>query len=267
MKLKSVLAACGLVAALAIQSASAEEALRVGIAPEPFLPYSTLTASNQWEGFEPDLVRAVCARMKTECSLTAIAWDGLIPSLTEGKVDIIVGAFSINEERQKIVDFSTPYDHEASNILGMKSDTTEIGLVPDPEDSNRQIIDAETLAGKLVGAQSSSTQAMYLQKYLTSADAKNYDTADNALADLLAGRIDYVILPDTYAEPFLTSDQGADYEVKRTIPDNPIMGQGIGMAVQKGNGELLGNINEALKALESDGEIAALAKKWFPNRK
>jgi polar amino acid transport system substrate-binding protein len=267
MKATRFCALLGLLAAIDVSGARAQETLRVGMAPEPFLPYSTLTEAKQWEGFEPDVLRAVCSAVKVQCNINAIAWDGLIPSLTENKVDLILGAFSINEDRKKIVDFSRPYDHEASNIIGLKSDSAKLGTIADPARPGAKLVDPKTLSGKVVGAQASSTQAMYIQKYLGAVEAKNYDTADNVAADLAAGRIDYAVLPDTYAQTFLEGDRNAEYEVKLTIPDNPVMGEGIGMAVKKGNADLLNRINTALKDLEANGQLAAITKKWFPKRK
>jgi polar amino acid transport system substrate-binding protein len=267
MKVTRFCALIGLLAAVGVSGARAQETLRVGMAPEPFLPYSTLNQAKQWEGFEPDILRAVCAEIKVQCNINAIAWDGLIPSLAENKVDLILGAFSINEERKKVVDFSKPYDREASNIIGLKSDTAELGTITDPARVGGKLVDPKTLSGKAVGAQASSVQAMYIQKYLGAVEAKSYDTADNVAADLVAGRIDYAILPDTYAQTFLDGNKNAEYEVKLTIPDNPVMGEGIGMAVRKGNADLLSRINTAIKNLEDNGQLAAITKKWFPNRK
>jgi polar amino acid transport system substrate-binding protein len=267
MRIKSFLAAAAVSLSVFATHASAEDALRVGMAPEPYLPYSTLNSANQWEGFEPDLLRSLCAEIKARCDIAPIAWDGLIPSLTEKKVDLIMGAFSINEERKKAVNFSTAYSREATVLVGPKSDATKIGTIAEATHPTQMVVDAKTLSGKVLGAQSSSVQADYIQKYLPAVDRKNYDTADNVVADLVAGRVDYAVLPDTFTQTFLETKDGKDYEIKLIVPDNPVMGEGIGLAVRKDSSELLKRLNQGLKSLEANGQLAAISNKWFPNRK
>ncbi|SDR33719.1 transporter substrate-binding domain-containing protein [Pseudovibrio sp. Tun.PSC04-5.I4] len=267
MKLKALLGTLGVAALTTLSVANAADAVRVGIAPEPYLPFSTLTSAGEWQGFEPDLLRALCDEAKIECSFNAVAWDGLIPSLKEDKLDLIVGAFSINEERQKVVDFSTPYVFEASVVVGMKSDSTDVAVKADPNNAAGKVIDDANLSGMLLGTQAASVQSVYADTYLTEMTTKYYDTADNVVADLTSGRLDYALLPEAYVGPFLETANGADYAVKAVVPSNSVLGNGIGMAVNKGNAELMGKLNAGLAALQASGKLEAITVKWFPVRK
>ncbi|MDR1827792.1 MAG: transporter substrate-binding domain-containing protein [Methylobacteriaceae bacterium] len=267
MKLVSAFLAAGICAVALTAAQAQDKTYTVGIAPEPYLPYSTLNAANQWEGYEPDMIRAICEEAKLKCEFTAIAWEGLIPSLTNNKVDIIVGAFTINAERQKVVDFLTPYDFETTHVIGAKSDKTEIGLTKDPADPAVEILDEKTMTGKVVGVQSSSTQSKYAATYLKSLEIKNYDTADNILADMVIGRVDYTMVGSNFSADFLKSDNGKDYHVAAVVPRNPVEGEGgIAAAVNKGNTELLNKLETALATLEKNGKREELSKKWFPYR-
>ena len=62
-------------------SAVAKDKIRVGISPEAYPPFTSLNAKNQWEGFEIDLLAALCKQMDADCKIVSIAWDGLIPAL------------------------------------------------------------------------------------------------------------------------------------------------------------------------------------------
>jgi polar amino acid transport system substrate-binding protein len=263
--IKSKIAA-GVVLALSVGLAHAEETIRLGMTPEPYMPFTQINTAGEWEGLEADLSRAVCAKLQAKCDIKQMAWDGLIPSLKENKVDFIIGAFSITDERRKVVDFSTPYYTEGTSFVGAKSDDAKIALVDAPDGSGK-IVDPEAVAGKIVGVQTSSVQAAYVAKYLPGAEAKSYDTADNSVADLIAGRVDYVLIPDLYIQTFLKSEAGADYEVKVEVPTNATLGEGVAYAVRKGDAATLGQINTALAELDKDGTLKKLVDQWIFSKK
>jgi len=201
--------------------------------------------------------------MGIEHKISQMAWEGLIPSLTANKVDFIIGAFSITEERRKVVDFSISYYTAPSVFVGMKSDKTKFSDKP-VADGKGMVVDAKGLSKKIIGVQNASIQAAYVEKFLNKIDSKSYPAADNAVADLTAGRIDYVLMDLQYIKAFLDSKEGADYEVKHEAPANAILGEGIGYAVRKNDKATLDIIDASLVALEKDGSLDTMVQKWFP---
>ncbi|WP_112996943.1 transporter substrate-binding domain-containing protein [Hyphomicrobiales bacterium] len=256
----------GIALSMTVGSALAEDTLRLGMTPEPYMPFTQVNAGGEWEGLEADLSRALCEKMAVKCDINQMAWDGLIPSMKENKVDFIIGAFSITDERRQVVDFSTPYYTEGTSFVGAKADTSEIKTV-DAADGSGKIIDPASVEGKIIGVQTSSVQSAYVAKYLTGAEAKSYDTADNSVADLIAGRVDYVLIPDLYIQTFLKSPEGADYEVKVEVPKNVVLGEGVAYAVRKGDAATLEKVNAGLAALEKDGTTQKLVDKWIFGKK
>lgn len=258
--------AAGVALILSAGFAHAEDTIRLGMTPEPYMPFTQINSGGEWEGLEADLSRAVCAKLPVKCEIKQMAWDGLIPSLKENKVDFIIGAFSITDDRRKVVDFSAPYYTEGTSFVGAKSDDAKINTVDAPDGSGK-IVDPAAVSGKIVGVQTSSVQAAYVAKYLTGAEAKSYDTADNSVADLIAGRVDYVLIPDLYIKTFLKSDAGADYEVKLEVPKNTTLGEGVAYATRKGDAATLDKVNKALAELDKDGTIKQLVDKWIFEKK
>nr|WP_210341673.1 transporter substrate-binding domain-containing protein [Rhizobium setariae] len=247
---------------LSASVAHAEDTIRLGMTPEPYMPFTQINTAGEWEGLEADLSRAVCTKMQIKCEIKQMAWDGLIPSLKENKVDFIIGAFSITDDRRKVVDFSIPYYTEGTSFVGAKADETKIDVVDAPDGSGK-IINPETVAGKIIGVQTSSVQSAYVAKYLSGAEAKSYDTADNSVADLVAGRVDYVLIPDIYIKAFLKTPEGADFEVKLEAPKSAVLGEGVAYAVRKGDAETLGKLNTALAELDKDGTLKKLVDQWI----
>jgi len=243
-------------------AAQAADTLRLGMTPEPYMPFTQISQAGVWEGLEADLSHAVCAKMGVTCEIKQMAWDGLIPSLNQDKVDFVIGAFSITDARRKVVDFSVPYYTEGTELVGEKGDTAKIALIDAPDGSGK-IIDPQSVAGKLIGVQTSSVQAAYADKYLKTAEIKSYDTADNSVADLAAGRVDYVLGPDLFIGTFLKTDEGKDFDVKLEVPANSILGEGVAYAVRKGDTATLNKIDAAIDELKKDGTLQTFVDRWM----
>jgi polar amino acid transport system substrate-binding protein len=243
-------------------SAMAKDKIRVGISPEAYPPFTTLNANNKWEGFEIDLLAALCKQMNADCEIVSIAWDGLIPALTGKKIDMIFNSMSITEERMKVIDFSDKYYNSPAEIIGGKG-AAKITVVANPDGKGGKIANPADLKGKTIGVQTATIHADYAQKYFKDATVKVYDTADNHNADLVAGRIDYALLDSVAAEDFVKANADKGIENKLIVPADPIFGTGAGAGLRKGDTALKDKINAAIKALRASGEYDTIAKKYF----
>jgi polar amino acid transport system substrate-binding protein len=226
------------------------EPLKVGFGAEPYPPFTSANASGEWEGFEIDLAEALCAEMQVECEPAPIAWDGIIPALTSGQIDMILGSMSITEERKQTVNFSDRYYYTASVFVAPKGS----GLDTSPEG----------MQGKILGVQTGTTNADYAQQvYADGVEIKLYNTQDEVNADLVAGRIDVMLADQLAMDAFVKSEAGADMEIVATAPAHPAFGEGIGVALRKEDTELLQKVNAGIKALLDSGKYDEIAKKYF----
>lgn len=263
MMKKAALAAVVLSALVA--PAIAEDVIRIGMTPEPYLPFGQVNAAGEWEGIEADITKALCERMKVKCEISAMAFDGLLPALKENKLDVAVGAFSITDERKQTVDFSASYYTEGTSLVGSKAESVTIGTVDAPDGA--KILDPKAFEGKIIGVQASTVQHSYLTKYYPDAEVKAYDTADNSMADLAAGRIDFVLSPDLYLHTFLATPQGADFDIKAAAPDNKVLGEGVGYVVKKGDAATLKKVDDALASIKADGTLDKSIAHWVDGAK
>jgi polar amino acid transport system substrate-binding protein len=238
-------------AALAAVSSTAKADLVFATDSAPYPPFTSINAAGEFEGWEYDLLQALCAEMKEKCTLIPIAWDGIIPALLEKKMDGIFGSMSITEERKKQINFSNMYYNSASVIIGPKG--------------GDKVITPEALKGKVIGVQSSTTHANYAEKYFGSAGAtvKAYKGQDEANADLAAGRVDVVQADGVTLGAFLASAEGACCEVWGAVPvDVEVLGPGVGVGLRKEDTALLEKMNAAIKALAANGTFEALTAKY-----
>lgn len=250
MTLKKLLIAGLATATLGAGAASAEE-VKIGIAAEPYPPFTSLDASGNWIGWEIDLIDAVCAAAELDCVITPVAWDGIIPALTGQQIDVIIASMSITEERQKTIDFSDPYYNTPAVIVADKS--LDIEATP------------ESLAGKIIGIQASTIHQAYANAHFgDAAEIRVYQTQDEANQDLVAGRVDAIQADSIAMAEFVESDVGACCEIKGQVPyDEAILGRGVGAGVRKGDDALLESLNAGIAAILADGTHAEITARYF----
>ena len=239
--------------ALSLVAGAASAQVKVGIAAEAYPPFASPDASGNWEGWEVDFINAICAKAAMDCVITPVAWDGIIPSLTSGQIDVIMASMSITEERMQTIDFSDKYYNTPTGIAVAKGS----GITATPEG----------LAGKIIGVQGSTIHEVYVQKYFAAgaAEVKVYATQDEANQDLAAGRIDATQADSITLDAFLASDAGAACcEAGGYVADDKeVLGLGVGAGLRKGDEELKAKINQAIADIRADGTYDTITAKYF----
>lgn len=230
---------------------SAYADVKLGVAAEPYPPFAEKGASGTWTGWEIEIGDALCAAMNEKCVWVEVAWDGIIPALTSKKIDAIISSMSITEERKKTISFSDKYYNTPAVIVAPKG--SKIDGTP------------ESVKGKIVGVQVSTTHANYTEKHIgpSASSVKTYQTFDEHNQDLVAGRVDAVVGDSIAMEPFLKSAAGACCEVKGQLSDDAIFGPGAGAGLRKEDEELRAKFNAAITKIREDGTYEKISKKYF----
>ena len=237
-------------AALLLTTGMASADVKIGIAAEPYPPFAEKAADGSWQGWEIEMIGAICAAMDEECEIVPVAWDGIIPALLSEKMDVIMASMSITEERMKTISFSDKFYNTPAVLVGPKS----MELTGDPA----------SLDGKYVGVQVSTTHANYVEAHFGgSADVKSYNTFDEHNQDLVAGRVDAVVGDSLAFQDFLDSDAGQGFEIKAELSDVAIFGPGVGGGIRKDDTELRDKMNAAIQKIRDDGTYKAISDKYF----
>jgi len=231
-------------------SAFAVETLKMGVqGANP--PFNSKDASGQASGFDVEIGKALCAKMKVECEVVIADWDGIIPALVNNQFDFLISSMSITEERSKLVDFTTPYysnklQFVAAKTADIKTDKASI---------------RDSLLGKTLGTQASTLSATWLQDNLgMDITLRLYDSQEAAFADLAAGHIDAVLADKYVAYEWLKSEPGMSFEFKGdAVLDNDKMGIAVRL-----NDPLRARLNLAIKEIIEDGTYKKINDKYFP---
>ncbi|BDB19833.1 amino acid ABC transporter [Pseudomonas sp. CYM-20-01] len=229
---------------------AADKPIVFAVAAEPYPPFTVKGGNGQWSGFEVDLIHKLCEGMKAECQIKEVAWDGIIPSLLAKKIDVIFSSMSVTDEREKQIAFSRAYYDSLLGVAGPKGSEVEISPAG--------------LKGKLIGVQISTVSANYLKKYYENiADLRYYDTQESANADLIAGRIDYMMADDTAIAMMVKTPEASGLAHIASVPYDPIIGRGVGAGLRKEDTALKARLDKAIGELLVSKDYDDLSQHYF----
>lgn len=228
----------------------AAEPIRVGMDLR-YPPFETVTADNQPEGISVDVANAFGTFLGRPTEIVNTGFGGLIPALQSGEIDIVIASMSITDARKAVVDFTDPYfffkiitlvnqEFATANSLDEDSTTEELLALPNAK-----------FAG--IASQVSATIPTGLGKTVT--EYVDLATAIEAVAE---GDADILLMS---ASPVVNAYK-ANPEQTMVVWD-PWVSSPIGMAVNKGNTELLVSANDFIDTFnDEDGLYDQLRANW-----
>lgn len=236
-----------------------------------YAPWNFTTADGKLDGLEVELANDLCARMKVTCEIVAQDWDGLIPSLTVGKFDVIMASMFITPKRLETIDFTQPYAVDPSGFAVAKdSDLGKLGVSAEKfklEDEAAAIAAIDKLKpllqGKIVGVQAATTNLDFVKKYFgDTVEIREYKTTEQHDLDLAAGRIDALFAQQTALAATLAKPEFADYTIAGPGFVGGVFGLGTGAGLRKEDTKLKDMLNAAIDSAIADGTIKRISEKW-----
>ena len=217
-------------------------------AMEPtFPPFDTTDEDGNISGFDYDMLNAIAEDQGFEVEWVNMGFDGLIPAVKSGTVDILATGMWANEERAERVDFSTTY-FDSGLVIAVKSDNNTIKGLDD--------LTKDMKVAAQIGT-SSADYALKLAEEGKIAEAKIYDKVNDAVMDVKNGTVQALINDKPVTLDYIAKEKNA---IK--IVGDVLNKEQYGMAVQKGNSELLEKINTGLANIQENGTFQELLEKW-----
>ena len=194
-------------------------------------------------GFDIDIAQAIADELGVELEVKDMDFDGLIPALSTGKIDMIIAGMNPTEERKQSVDFTDIY-YTQKDVLVIKSEDSE------------EIKTENDLKKASLATQKATIQEDYLLENFPDADLQSVPKWNTAILSLVTGKVDAVLMVETVAKQYVEQNEGleiAGFDVASTPNESAI-------AVAKDSGDFLGAINDILDEMKASGQIEELIR-------
>jgi len=216
-------------------------------------PFNYLGADGQPAGFNIDLARMICEELKIACSMQMRRFDTLLTSLGENRGDAVIASIAATPETRKLADFTDPYYRTPARFVARR-DAAISGVRP------------EQLEGKQVAVIAGTAHEAFLKALFTEVNLRPYATAELAREALRKGEVD-LLFGDGISLAFWLN--GTDSQNCCSFRGGPFLesryfGEGIGIAVKRGNDALRQGFNWALFRLWEKGRFSDLWLRYFP---
>lgn len=195
-------------------------------------------------GFDVELWDAIAKHIGVEYELQPMDFNGIIPGLQSGQLDVGIAGITIKPERAKVVDFSDGY-YNAGLIILVNKD-------------NQQIHDITGLDGKVVSTKLGTTSVDFVKANAKAKEVKLFPNNDAMFMELMSGGADAVIFDSPVVSDFVRKAGHGKVKIVGPI----YQGQSYGIGFPKGS-ELVAKVNKALEALRASGAYKELYVKWF----
>ena len=213
-----------------------------------YAPFESQNETGAIVGFDIDVVSAIAAKAGFEVKFVNTPWEGIFNTLEQGDRDLLVSAITITDERKQTMDFSDPY-FNAQQLIAVKQDS--------------KVAKFEDLKKLKVGVQTGTTGDEAVSKLLgkTSTNVKRFESTPLALKELEAGGVDAVVADNGVVTNYVANNSASQF--KSVADTAAFAAEQYGIAVKKGNSELLGLINKGLAAIKADGTYDQIYTKYF----
>ncbi|HEB9340591.1 TPA: basic amino acid ABC transporter substrate-binding protein [Campylobacter coli] len=221
--------------------ANATLTLKVGTAPN-YKPFN-YKQDSKLTGFDTDLVEEIAQKNGIEIVWVETNFDGLIPALKAGKIDMIASAMSATDERRQSVDFTKPYYMSKNLYIKLK---------------NKETLQTKTdLEGKKIGVQLGTLQEN-TAKAIKDAQVQSNKDLNIAVLALKNNKIDAIVADQDTAKGFLAENPDLVSFYQETDG-----GEGFSFAFDKDKQkEVIEMFNKGIDEAKANGFYDSLVKKY-----
>ena len=229
-------------AALALGANSALADKLVVATDTAFVPFEFMQ-DGEYVGFDIDMWNMIAEELDLEFDLRPMDFNGIIPGLQTGQVDVALAGITIREDRAEVIDFSDGY-YDSGFLIMVPVDSDIEGFAD--------------LEGKTLAVRTGTSAADYARDNFTETTLRQFPNIDNAYLELRTGRVD-AAMHDTPNVLYYIATAG-DGQVKAV--GEQMMAHQYGIGFPKGS-DLVEPVNQVLANMREDGRYDEIYMKWF----
>lgn len=196
-------------------------------------------------GFDVEVVRELGKRLGLEIEFKTMEFDGLLPALRNGQIDVAANDFTITEERLEKFDFTMPIKHSYGSALVR-------------EDGSSGIETVEDLKGKKVGGSATSNYSDFARSQ--GAEVVVYTGSDTVLPEIINERVDATLNDYLVLIQHLKQFDKPGLKLAEDVKFEPNVGA---IVMQKDSPELKEQLDTVLQEMIDDGTIKEIALEFF----
>lgn len=225
-----------------------EGVLKVGV-EGTYPPITYHDEDGNLTGFDVEVAEAIGKKLGVKVEFTESEWDSLLAAIDSGRIDTVINAVSITEERQEKYDFTKPYVSLYRNVI-VKGDNDSIKSLED--------LDGTKVAENITTEYAEQLEALGVE-------IVPIDTLQQAFDLVTSGRADFTLLEDIQFGPYIKEHPDADLKIAFTIDNDPEDVDQFAIPFKKGEERLVDAVDQALNELKEDGTFKELSEKYFEN--
>ncbi len=211
-----------------------------------YYPFEMVDKKNELVGFDVDVAKAIAKEMGVQLEFQNYAFSGLIPALQANKADFVIAGMTITDKRKEVVDFSDTYFVSGQALLVHKS----VPNVKKPEDLDKK--------DYVIAVSMGTTADQTASRTFKNATVKKFEGSALAGLELISGKAQAVVHETPWVAIYHRMNPAVTYPVLE-----PFTTENLGIAVPKGNPELVAWLNAFLKKYKDSGEYKKAYTYWF----
>ncbi|WP_166242025.1 ABC transporter substrate-binding protein [Paenibacillus turpanensis] len=201
----------------------------------PYEFHKTVNGKDEIVGFDIELAKEFAKDLGVKLEIKDMKFDGLLPALQAGNIDVIIAGMTPDEERKKAVDFSKIYYTAVQTVVVRAEDNDKLKTTDD-------------LKGKKVGAQKGSVQEDIVAEQISGSTAKILPKIPDLFMELKSKKVDALVVEEPVAAAYVSKHK--DLAIS-SIPLKQDEG-GSAIAFAKNNPELVEAANKTIDRLLKD---------------
>ncbi len=217
-----------------------------------YSPYEFKDLEANFVGCDMWLAEQIADALGVELEVMDMAFDGIIPAVQSGQVDMGIAAFTIDEERAQVIDFTDTYEKSPQYVI------VKLG--------NEELYSTkEGLAGQKVGAQKGTIQSKLIKSALPESELFELDKYPELAMEVAAGNIAALVVDSAVGDALVSANPALAVSPFQFAEGEADFGKAITIA--KGNEDLVAAVNGVIASVLADGsfqkayeEAVALAK-------
>jgi len=220
--------------------------IRIGTSPGYF-PFEMINTKNEIIGFDADIAKYLADGLGVKLEMVDYDWNGLVPALLTGKVDIIISGMTILASRAAKMSFSVPYTETGQAIVVNKEKSPNI--------SNWKELDKK---GNKIAVVMGNSGEIVAPNFFKKAEIISYTGATEAGLAVQTSKVNAVFNDQPWTSTWATKNPDKLYSLNELITKEK-----LGIAIKHGKPELLQYINTAITALRGTVNYDQIFDKWF----